>query len=68
VNSILATGRSINNGVEQINRNVDTTIAIARDVKNATGNILNVTGGIHRNAACIDSKTAILGGTAHAHC
>jgi hypothetical protein len=68
VNSILGTGRSINNGVEQINRNVDTLIGLVRDVKGATGNILNVGGGIHRNASCIDAKTAVLGAPADGHC
>ncbi len=65
---ILSTAQSINRGVEQINRNVDTTIALARDVRLSVGNILNVTGGIHRNAACIDRKTAALGPPSDNHC
>ena len=65
--NIMGTAQSINRGVEQINRNVDTTIGLARDVKLTLDNILNVTGGIHRNGACIDRKL-VVGPPAHPHC
>ncbi len=67
VTNILGTVQSINRGVEQINRNVDTTIGLARDVKIDLDNVLNVTGAIHRNAACIDRKIPT-GPPADNHC
>ncbi|HUQ63161.1 MAG TPA: hypothetical protein VM121_05375 [Acidimicrobiales bacterium] len=57
VSTILNTARSINAGVIQINRNIDTTIAVAQQIKVDSGNILNNAVGANRTAACIANGT-----------
>jgi len=49
--------RSIRNGVEIINRTVDTTIGIAQTVRTDVRNILGVAGETISVGACIDQKT-----------
>jgi methyl-accepting chemotaxis protein len=52
--SILGIGKSINDGVAQINRNVDTTIDIVRQIR---GDTLNITGQARvasKELSCID--------------
>lgn len=51
---ILETARSIDRGVAQINANLDTTIALAQQIKGDSGNILGQARFAHREAACID--------------
>jgi uncharacterized protein YoxC len=53
VSTILNTARSINAGVIQINRNIDTTIAVAQQIKVDTGNILGQAIQANRETACI---------------
>lgn len=53
VSTILNTARSINAGVIQINRNIDTTIAVANQIKVDTGNILGQAIQANRETACI---------------
>jgi len=53
--TILGTARSINSGVAQINTNLDTTIAIARGIKDDTGGILGQANRANHLADCIDS-------------
>ncbi len=55
VGTILGTAQSINRGVAQINRNLDTTLAVASAIKTDTGNILNNANRANRLADCIDS-------------
>lgn len=52
--SILGTARAINDGVAQINVNLDTTLALADAIKTDTGNILGQAGDARFNAGCID--------------
>lgn len=58
--AILDVGRRIESDVTLINRNLETTLALARGIKSDTGNILNQANAAHQNAACIDRK---VGGT-----
>ncbi len=51
---ILETARSIDRGVVQINANLDTTIALAQQIKGDSGNILGQARIAHKEAACID--------------
>lgn len=46
----------IRHDVEQINRNADVTIALARSIHSDTGNILDEAHGTRGAAACIDEK------------
>ncbi len=55
VGTILGTAQSIQRGVAQINRNLDTTLAVAAAIKTDTGNILNNANRANRLADCIDS-------------
>ncbi len=52
--TILGTARSINDGVAQINTNLDTTLALASEIKRDTGNILGQADRASREAACIN--------------
>ncbi len=64
---ILTTLRSINNGVAQINRNVDDTIGLARAVRADTASIVDLANTAHRLGSCIDS--GLPGGSAaDGHC
>ncbi|MGH2768585.1 MAG: hypothetical protein ACRDIF_06480 [Actinomycetota bacterium] len=49
--TILSTARSINAGVATINRGLDTTIGLAKDVKGLTGKIVVEADTIHRELA-----------------
>ncbi|MGQ0743042.1 MAG: hypothetical protein ACT4OS_01620 [Acidimicrobiales bacterium] len=53
--TILGTARHINDGVAQINTNLDTTLALAAEIKNDTGGILGQAGRINRLADAINS-------------
>jgi methyl-accepting chemotaxis protein len=55
--SILNTARSINAGVIQINRNIDTTIAIANRIKGDTGAILVEAKQANKESGCIAKGT-----------
>jgi methyl-accepting chemotaxis protein len=52
--TILGTARSINDGVAQINTNLDTTLALAHQIKTDTGNILGQADTANHFASCID--------------
>ncbi len=52
--TILGSARSINDGVAQINANLDTTIELARAIKSDTGNILGQADVANHYASCID--------------
>lgn len=52
---IVSTAKSINDGVAQINRNVDTTIGLAKAVKADTAAILGEANTAVRNGSCINS-------------
>ena len=52
--TILGTARSINDGVAQINTNLDTTLQLASEIKRDTGNILGQADRASREAACIN--------------
>lgn len=54
--TILGTARSINAGVAQINKNLDTTIAIAAKIKGDTGGILGQANTANHEADCINSN------------
>jgi methyl-accepting chemotaxis protein len=51
--TILGTARSINDGVAQINTNLDTTLALANAIKTDTGNILTNARAADRELDCI---------------
>jgi uncharacterized protein YoxC len=65
--SILNEARRINDGVAQINTNLDTTLAIANGIKSDTGNILGQANTAHKEAACIDAGLPGGGGN-DGHC
>lgn len=52
--TILGTARSINDGVAQINTNLDETLILAAQIKADTGNIINDAVLANHYAACID--------------
>jgi uncharacterized protein YoxC len=64
---ILTTARSINDGVAQINRNVDTTINLARAVKADTAAIVGQANTAVVSGSCINSGLP-LGGAADGNC
>ncbi len=64
---IQSTARSINDGVAQINRNVDTTINLARAVKADTASIIGQAGTALTSGSCINSGLP-LGGAADGNC
>ncbi len=53
--TILSTARSINDGVAQINVNLDTTLSLANAIKTDTGNILTGARAADRNLDCIEN-------------
>jgi hypothetical protein len=53
--TILSTAESINAGVIQINRNIDTTIAVAAAIKDDTGGILGEANQADHTASCLDN-------------
>lgn len=53
--TILGTARSINDGVAQINTNLDTTLQLASEIKRDTGDILGQAVRINKLADSIDS-------------
>ena len=53
--TILGTARSINDGVAQINTNLDTTLALANAIKTDTGNILTNAKVADRELDCIEN-------------
>jgi len=59
--TILGTARSINDGVAQINVNLDTTLALATAIKTDTGNILTNAKAADRELDCI-TKGNVTGG------
>lgn len=63
---ILAVGKSINDGVAQINRNVDTAIELGRKIKADTNNILNEANVAHNQLGCTDE--ALAGTAPDGHC
>lgn len=59
--SILGIGKSINDGVAQINRNVDTTIGLARQIKGDTANIVGQARVAMKELSCTDKGLNIGG-------
>jgi methyl-accepting chemotaxis protein len=59
--TILGTARSINDGVAQINTNLDSTLALANAIKTDTGNILTNARAADRELDCI-TKGSVTGG------
>jgi methyl-accepting chemotaxis protein len=59
--TILNTARSINDGVAQINTNLDTTLRLANQIKTDTGNILAGARNADRNLDCVENG-ALTGG------
>lgn len=68
VAGILGLAQSIMRGVDQINANLDGTIAIVTQVRGDTGNIRNAANLADRGAACIDGKTPLVGFTREPEC
>lgn len=62
VAGILDTAQSIMRGVNQINANLDGTIAIVTQIRSDTGNIRTAADLADTRAACIDRKTPVMGG------
>ena len=61
--TILGTARSINDGVAQINANLDTTLELADAIKQDTGNILTGARAADRELDCIENGALTGGGT-----
>ena len=61
--SILGTARSINDGVAQINANLDTTLRLANEIKTDTGNILTNARAADRELDCIENGPLTVGGS-----
>ncbi len=61
--TILNTARSINDGVAQINVNLDQTLRLANQIKEDTGNILTGARAADRNLACIENGSLTGGGS-----
>jgi methyl-accepting chemotaxis protein len=61
--TILNTARSINDGVAQINANLDTTLILADAIKADTGNILTNARAADRSLDCIENGGLTGGGT-----
>lgn len=59
VGSILSLAQSIMRGVDQINKNLDSTIAIVTQVRGDTGDIRGLADLADIRAACIDGKTPV---------
>lgn len=64
--AILTTAQSINRAIETINRFVDTTIDLARQIKSDTGNILGQAQTAHKLGSCIEG--GLPGGSRDGHC
>ncbi|CAA9256584.1 MAG: hypothetical protein AVDCRST_MAG76-2591 [uncultured Acidimicrobiales bacterium] len=62
VASILSLAQSIMRGVDQINTNLDGTIAVVTQVRGDTGNIRTAANTADRGAACIDQKLPVISG------
>jgi methyl-accepting chemotaxis protein len=52
--TILGSARTINDGVAQINTNLNTTLALANQIKSDTANILNQADNANNFASCLD--------------
>ena len=61
--AILDVAKRINDDVAQINTNLDGTIAVAKAIKDDTGNILGQAKAAERYAHCIDQRVPGPGGT-----
>jgi methyl-accepting chemotaxis protein len=61
--TILGTARSINDGVAQINANLDSTLSLANAIKTDTGNILTNAKAADRELDCIENGALTGGGT-----
>ncbi len=61
--TILTTARSINDGVAQINANLDSTLALAEAIKADTGNILTGARAADRSLDCIENGALTGGGS-----
>ncbi len=61
--TILGTARSINDGVAQINANLDTTLGLANAIKADTGNILTNAKAADRELDCIENGALTGGGS-----
>jgi len=57
--TILNTARSINSGVAQINKNLDTTLAVVAAIKSDTGGILGQANRANHLADCINSGAVV---------
>ena len=62
VADILGLAQSIMRGVDQINTNLDGTIAIVTQIRGDTGGIRTAADLADTRAACIDRKTPVVGG------
>ena len=61
--TILTTARSINDGVAQINANLDSTLVLAEAIKADTGNILTGARAADRSLDCIENGALTGGGS-----
>jgi len=68
VANILSLAQSIMRGVDQINKNLDGTIAIVTQVRGDTGNIRIAADLADTRAACIDKKLPLVVGSAEVDC
>lgn len=68
VAGILSLAQSIMRGVNQINANLDTTIAVVTQIRGDTGNIRTAADRADSRAACIDGKTPIIGAVREPDC
>jgi methyl-accepting chemotaxis protein len=66
VATILGSARSINDGVAQINTNLNTTLALAAQIKSDTANILLQADNANNFASCLDR--GLLSSTANTAC
>jgi len=62
VAAILSQAQSIMRGVDQINKNLDTTIAVVTQIRGDTGNIRTAADLADARAACVDRKLPAVSG------
>lgn len=68
VANILSLAQSIMRGVDQINTNLDGTIAVVTQIRGDTGNIRTAADLADTRAACVDRKLPIVGGSVEPDC
>ncbi len=62
VANILSLAQSIKRGVDQINTNLDSTIAVVTQIRGDTGNIRTAADRADARAACVDGKLPVVSG------